>query len=510
MSYTPTEQAAIDRLKTKYNSNAYNPATNPGGFANDGHQVNFPAALADTGNAAAAVGVKADEVGANKIATDTARAAAEQAETNAATHSSNAEAAKTAAETARDVATTRKAEAEAARDIANTRKMEAEAARDAAQLSETNAAAHEAGSLAAKAASEAARDVATTRKTEAEAARDAAATSATASAGSAAASDSFADDAALSSGASANSAAASESSRQLAVTAKNEALAALAAANLPTPIIDDRILMTEGGAYVFKDRAEVMKALGGAAVFDTVYASGTIGAADHGKSYSVDISTVPTVSFDNPGTLPLGWSVTIRATGSPTGFRTAKLSIPAGNFVFRYELTGVSFFLVGNGEAFRVTKILDGTLQLECISQPPSLHVYAYNAGGSAWNSGPTSWFNLSSPTRTGHTFLTDGTESVGLTAASGVYEISGKVYFSVQSGNPKGSAYLQLLIDGNVNEYVWDVIYNEHYSTLNVQNTAYLKQGSRAQVRLLSGASTVFWHPYQGNSDITFRLLGR
>lgn len=46
---------ALDRLTTGYyNSNPYNAATNPGGFGNGGHVLNFPAALADVATVAQA------------------------------------------------------------------------------------------------------------------------------------------------------------------------------------------------------------------------------------------------------------------------------------------------------------------------------------------------------------------------------------------------------------------------------------------------------------------------
>ena len=45
-SYTSAEQAAIDYINT-LNNNAYNPSTNPGGFDNNGHRVNFILSLTE-------------------------------------------------------------------------------------------------------------------------------------------------------------------------------------------------------------------------------------------------------------------------------------------------------------------------------------------------------------------------------------------------------------------------------------------------------------------------------
>jgi len=60
MSFSAPVLNAIDRLKNFYNSNAFNETTNAGGLANDGHQDNFPAALADLSDVADAVGTEAE------------------------------------------------------------------------------------------------------------------------------------------------------------------------------------------------------------------------------------------------------------------------------------------------------------------------------------------------------------------------------------------------------------------------------------------------------------------
>jgi len=69
MSYSQAILDAIDRLNNFYNSNAFNAGTNPGGFANDGHQVNFPASLDDVSNVGAAVGGAADAAALSETAT---------------------------------------------------------------------------------------------------------------------------------------------------------------------------------------------------------------------------------------------------------------------------------------------------------------------------------------------------------------------------------------------------------------------------------------------------------
>ncbi|MDY8108247.1 hypothetical protein U0C82_03670 [Fulvimarina sp. 2208YS6-2-32] len=90
MPFGQTILDAIDRLKNKYNNGAYNPATNPGGFDQDGHPVNFFPALTDTATVAEGAADKADS----------ANSAAESAAGSAGAAGS----ARTAAETARDKA----------------------------------------------------------------------------------------------------------------------------------------------------------------------------------------------------------------------------------------------------------------------------------------------------------------------------------------------------------------------------------------------------------------------
>lgn len=99
MSFSAPELAAIDRLLNYYNSNAFDATTNPGGFANDGHQVNFPAALQDLSAAASAVAREAESAG-----------------------------------TSAGTATTKAGEASASKDAAETAATNSAAARDKSQL----------------------------------------------------------------------------------------------------------------------------------------------------------------------------------------------------------------------------------------------------------------------------------------------------------------------------------------------------------------------------------------
>ncbi|MDF1627043.1 MAG: DUF2793 domain-containing protein [Parvibaculaceae bacterium] len=281
------------------------------------------------------------------------------------------------------------------------------------------------------------------------------------------------------------------------------------AVSLPTPIVNDRMLMTEGGAYVFKDRMEIGRRLAAIQVFDTPYTSGTIGAADHGKSYSVDISTVPTISFDDPETLPLGWSVTIRATGSPTGFRTADLSIPAGNFVFCGEEHGTSFTLLGRGEAFRVTKTIDDDLFVETLASPSDVTVTRFANGTPTWNNGPTSWLSVLLGTATGASELTDGANGGGAVAVSGIYSVTFSVYFAAI--NTVSASYrMQTYMNGKSRGHMWRQITNPAYDRPALTSVARLKQGQIIDSQLLVDDSQIFYDPLAGNTNITITFLGR
>lgn len=131
MSFSAPELAAIDRLLNYYNSNASDATTNPGGLANDGHQVNFPAALQDLSIAATAIGREAGNAESAAAATaadvlltaaDVIATAADRVATGNDVTSTNADALATAADvlaTAADlVATNADAAATAADKLA--------------------------------------------------------------------------------------------------------------------------------------------------------------------------------------------------------------------------------------------------------------------------------------------------------------------------------------------------------------------------------------------------------
>ena len=60
---------AIDRLKNKYNNGPYDPQTNPGGFDQDGHPINFFPALTDAANVVEAAAGQAEAAAASAVLT---------------------------------------------------------------------------------------------------------------------------------------------------------------------------------------------------------------------------------------------------------------------------------------------------------------------------------------------------------------------------------------------------------------------------------------------------------
>lgn len=66
MALSDAVKAAISRLRTFYEgTKPYNAATNPGGFQNDGHRVNFVPALQDVGSVVAAAADLVEQAAAN-------------------------------------------------------------------------------------------------------------------------------------------------------------------------------------------------------------------------------------------------------------------------------------------------------------------------------------------------------------------------------------------------------------------------------------------------------------
>ena len=71
--YDSGDTAAINRLASYYNGNAYNASTNPGGYDNDGHRINFVPTLQDVARIASAISSAAGA--ASTSATDAATSA---------------------------------------------------------------------------------------------------------------------------------------------------------------------------------------------------------------------------------------------------------------------------------------------------------------------------------------------------------------------------------------------------------------------------------------------------
>ena len=85
--YDADDLAAIDRMANDYNGNDYDVSTNPYGFADGGHRVNFEPALQDVATAAAAMALAAEDAADSA---DTATTQASNASTSASTATTQA------------------------------------------------------------------------------------------------------------------------------------------------------------------------------------------------------------------------------------------------------------------------------------------------------------------------------------------------------------------------------------------------------------------------------------
>lgn len=90
MAYSSDVLAAISRLASTYNGNAYNESTNAGGLAEGGHRYNFVPALQDLAEVAQAIEDEADAAAASASAASGYASNASTSASNASTSASNA------------------------------------------------------------------------------------------------------------------------------------------------------------------------------------------------------------------------------------------------------------------------------------------------------------------------------------------------------------------------------------------------------------------------------------
>ncbi|MEP3049413.1 MAG: hypothetical protein ABJL55_16315 [Roseibium sp.] len=247
-----------------------------------------------------------------------------------------------------------------------------------------------------------------------------------------------------------------------------------------------------------------------APIFDQAYtnASGVLGASDDGKSYVMDLGIQPHFNIGAVADLPIGWTVTLLVIGAPSAFQVAAIEVAAGNISYKSDLHGTSFYLIGRGEAFRLTKTADGALSVFTLVNPPNVRNYGYYTGAAAWNSGLTSWTGIPLNASTQHLDLVYRQTGGGTVAVSGLYAIRARVYYSIQTANHTGTGYLRIFAGGEELFYSWIGVGGGPASAITGSNSIYLKQGFVIDARQLSSDSLVYYYPPNGLVGID--LIGR
>ena len=194
--------------------------------------------------------------------------------------------------------------------------------------------------------------------------------------------------------------------------------------------------------------------------------------------------------------LPVGWSVTIRVNGSPTGFQTAKIQT-TGDFVFHGASLTNSFFLIGNGEAFRIWKTSDGKLTIATIANPSKLrNVGTYVSATPAWNSGAASWRALPLNTTAGEAGLVQRSYGGGTVAVSGEYSIIGRNYNGVTVSGQSGHGYMQIVVGGETTAYDMFPLQYGQSGIKSLTHSVWLEQGQTVSVQHYENNPYVYYYP--------------
>jgi hypothetical protein len=152
--------------------------------------------------------------------------------------------------------------------------------------------------------------------------------------------------------------------------------------------------------------------------------------------------------------LPDGFSVVVRATGSPSGYQSSYVGGNGKTIYYRGQATA-NFFLIGNGEVFRFSWFSGLDLWLaECLAQPVQmLRASTFSTVG-AWNTSPTAWSPLvsyrNSASLTPNYQLNSNAVQV---AAAGIYALAGRAQFSAGAGGGvTGTGFIAAGNAGNAN----------------------------------------------------------
>jgi len=155
-----------------------------------------------------------------------------------------------------------------------------------------------------------------------------------------------------------------------------------------------------------------------------------------GRFYSMAFPAVQTCALPSITGLPDGFTVVLRATGSPASFQQAFVNGNGKLIYYRGSSLSV-FYLVGNFEVFKFTwfAALDVWIA-ECLSQPSVGINASFTSNVTSWTTSPTAWTPLPSLGNTS-SFATNYSFVSNLfsVAATGIYTILGYAQFSAGAG---------------------------------------------------------------------------
>ena len=162
----------------------------------------------------------------------------------------------------------------------------------------------------------------------------------------------------------------------------------------------------------------------------------TIPNTENGRFYSMALPAVQTCSLPAITGLPDGFSVVVRAIGTPSGYQSSSVNGNGKTIFYRGQATA-NFFLVGNGEVFRFSWFSGLDLWIaECLAQPVQMFRASTFSTVNAWNTTPTAWTPLVSYRNSASlTFNYQLNSNAIQVAAAGIYALAGRAQFSAGAG---------------------------------------------------------------------------
>ena len=248
----------------------------------------------------------------------------------------------------------------------------------------------------------------------------------------------------------------------------------------------------------------------------TALANGaTIPGAENGRFYSMALPTAQTATLPSTSGLADGFSVVIRAVGTPAGYQTAWISGGGKNISYRNVATAL-FHLIGQGETFRFTWLSGLDVWLAgCVIQPGQVQcIRGHN--GTTWSNGITSLTSVPFNTTAGLSapFNTASTSQT-LVPVAGVYSYRHRIFVSAAAGGgASGTAYLigsspsTGSADGSEDNAGRNFILNQDLGFINIYNERLLAAGNIVSALFNMSDIGVQWFP--GSSIQVITLVSR